>query len=167
MTQPASPFTWTIRDATPADHAAIKVMNDGIQQRELDLVGYPMLKPDQLPPSYLANILNRNVAEQGELLVCEAEGRVVGFLSGGQGDDDDILVDPAFNTYALITDLFVDPAYRSQGVAQALMEVFADRMRAKGFRWLQIWAKAKNRKAIEAYLRFGFEPYETGFVKPL
>lgn len=43
--------TCAIRDARPSDHAVIKVMNDGIQQAELDLVGYPMLTPDQLPPS--------------------------------------------------------------------------------------------------------------------
>ena len=159
--------TCTIRDARPSDHAVIKVMNDGIQQAELDLVGYPMLTPDQLPPSYLENLLNRDPDEQGELLVCEMDGRVVGFLSGRKTIDDDTLVDPAFNTYALVTDLFVDRNYRSQGIGQALMAEFADRMRAKGLKWLHIWAKARNRKAIEAYLRFGFEPYEAGFVKPL
>lgn len=158
---------WTIRDATSADHVALKVMNYGIQQAELDVVGYPMLTPDRLPPAYLAEMLAGDPDRQSELLVCEAEGRVVGFLSGHRAEDDDCLVEAEFNTFALVSDLFVDPGYRSRGVAQALMAEFSARMRAKGFKWLRICAKARNKKAIEAYLRFGFEPYEALFLKAL
>ena len=82
---------WTIRDAKVADHTAIKSMNDGIQRAELDLVGYPMLPPDRLPPTYLAEMLAVDPLRQGELLVCEAEGRVVGFLRGHRAEDDDPL----------------------------------------------------------------------------
>jgi GNAT superfamily N-acetyltransferase len=157
----------TIRDAGAADHAAIKTMNDGIQQAELDIVGYPMLTPDRLPQSYLENMLAPNPQRQGELLVCEAEGRVVGFLRGLAAGDDDCLVEADFNSFAIVSDLFVEPAFRSRGVAQALLGEFSARMQAKGFKWLRIWAKAKNSKAIGAYLRFGFEPYDAVFVKPL
>lgn len=165
MTELSTP--WTIRDARPADHPAIKLMNDGIQQAELDIVGYPMLAPERLPPSYLAEMLGRGADRQGELLVCEAEGKVVGLLAGHRAEEDDCLVEAEFNTFALVADLFVDVDFRSRGVAQALMTEFAARMRAKGFNWLRICAKARNKKAIDAYLRFGFEPYETDFIKPL
>jgi ribosomal protein S18 acetylase RimI-like enzyme len=158
---------WTIRDAVEADHAAIKLMNDGIQQAELDIVGYPMLTPDRLPPAYLAELLARDPQRQSELLVCEIEGRVVAFLSGRRAQEDDWLVEAEFNSFALVSDLFVDAEFRSRGVAQALLAEFSARMRAKGFKWLRIYAKAKNRKAIDAYLRFGFEPYEAVFLKPL
>ena len=160
-------LNWTIRDATAADHVAITAMNDGIQQAELDLVGYPMLTPDSLPPAYLAEMLAVDPRRQSELLVCEAEGRVVAFLSGHRAEDDDCLVDAEFNTFALVSDLFVEPDFRSRGVAQALLEEFSLRMRGKGYKWLRICAKARNRKAIEAYLRFGFEPYEASFFKSL
>ena len=167
MTSPPTNPVWTIRDAGAADHAAIQLMNDGIQQAELDLVGYPMLPPDQLPPAYLAEMLAGDPERHSELLVCEADGRVVGFLSGHASEDRDSLVEPEFNSFALVSDLFVDADYRAQGVAQALLAEFAARMRAKGFKWLRIYAKSRNRKAIDAYLRFGFEPYEQTFFKPL
>jgi hypothetical protein len=53
-------------------------MNDGIQQTELDMVGFPMLTPDRLPPAYLTQMLATD-PQRGELLVCEAEGRVIAF----------------------------------------------------------------------------------------
>lgn len=142
-------------------------MNDGIQRAELDLVGYPMLPPERLPPAYLAEILEADPKRKSELLVCQAEGRVVGFLNGHESEDDDGLVEAEFNTFALVSDLFVEPEFRSRGVAQALLAEFSARMRAKGFKWLRVYAKARNRKAIEAYLRFGFEPYEEVFFRPL
>ena len=109
----------TIRNAGAADHAAIKAMNDGIQQAELEIVGYPMLTPDRLPQSYLEDMLAADPQRQGELLVCEAEGRVVGFLRGLGAADDDCLVEAEFNSFAIVSDLFVEPAFRSRGVAQA------------------------------------------------
>ena len=158
--------SWLVRDARAADHAAIKAMNDGIQQAELDLLGYPVLAPDHLPAAYLAELLSIEPGRK-ELLVCEADGRVIAFLSGHAAGDDDSLVGAEFNTFALVSDLFVEPDFRSKGVAQALLFEFASRMRAKGFKWLRICAKARNRLAVDAYLRFGFEPYETVFIKPL
>ena len=165
MTQNPAP-AWTIRTATPDDYAAIGRMNDAIQQYELDLLGYPMLEPAQVP-TYLTGMIERVAKRDGEMLVCVAGDQLVGFACGYRAADDDALVDAEFNQFALLSDLFVDPAYRSQGIAFALMDDFANRMRNKGCKWLRVCAKSKNHHAINAYLRFGFDAYETVFTKTL
>ncbi|WP_072866508.1 GNAT family N-acetyltransferase [Devosia limi] len=142
-------------------------MNDAIQQYELDLLGYPMREPADISASYLAGMVERVATRDGEMLVCVAGGQPVGFACGYRATDDDNLVDAAFNQFALLADLFVDPAYRAQGIAQALLDTLANRMRDKGCTWLRISAKSKNRAAISAYLRFGFDPYEITFTKAL
>jgi ribosomal protein S18 acetylase RimI-like enzyme len=76
-------------------------------------------------------------------------------------------VEAEFNSFALISDLFVEPEFRSRGVAQALLAEFSARIRDMGFKWLRICAKARNETEIDAYRRFGFEPYEAVFTKPL
>lgn len=166
MTQNPAP-NLLIRTAIPADHAAIGRMNDAIQQYERDLLGDPMLEPAQVSSHYLAGMFERVAQRDGEMLVCVIDGDLVGFACGYRAEDDDALVEADFNQFALVSDLFVEPAYRSHGIAQALMESFADRMRNKGCKWLRICAKSKNRNAISAYLRFGFEAYETVFTKAL
>ena len=79
---------------------------------------------------------------------------------------------PAFFDFAETKQAVAQSAFLSDaayGVQDhvALMAAFAERMRASGCAWLRIWAKARNQRAIAAYLRFGFEPYETVFAKRL
>lgn len=166
MTQNPAP-DWLIRAAIPADHVAIGRMNDAIQQYERDLLGAPMLEPELVSAHYLAGMFERVAQREGEMMVCIIEGEIAGFVCGYRAEDDDALVEAGFNQFALVSDLFVEPAHRSHGIAQALLQSFADRMRSKGCKWLRICAKSKNRNAISAYLRFGFDAYETVFTKAL
>jgi hypothetical protein len=49
-------------------------MNDGIQQTELDVVGFPMLTPDRLPPAYLTQMLATDPQRQGSCWSAKLRG---------------------------------------------------------------------------------------------
>jgi ribosomal protein S18 acetylase RimI-like enzyme len=142
-------------------------MNDAIQQYERDLVGYPVLKLETVSEDYFAEIVAHMENDGGIMLVAEHAGMLIGFAFGHNATSEDMLVDADFNRYALLSDLYVDERFRGQGLAQALMAEFASRMKANGSTLLRICAKAQNKAAIAAYLRFGFAPYETEFTKRL
>lgn len=55
-----------------------------------------------------------------------------------------------------IMNIAVDPAFRGQGVARALMEEMLTRLKGMGLKWLTLEVRASNGPAIGLYQRFGF-----------
>lgn len=158
---------WTIRDATPADHARIIAMSFGIQQHEHNIVGYPMLPPEETTDRYIKAIIKTATENDGEILVGEMDGETIAYLIGYPKTDEDDLVDKGFHHHAHIADLFVEPKARKQGISRALMQTFQDRMKARGCNWMRIGVQSKNELAIKAYNNFGFDPLSMYMVKKL
>lgn len=156
-----------IREAKQSEWPTITKMLEAIQEHEQALVGYAMLPPKTMSKPYTAKARRILEAQDGTALVCETEDKLVGCLLGCTEKDDDLAVNDNFNRHALIMDIYVEPTSRKQGVARALIDAYADRMRARGCHWLRVWSKAKNQTAINTYLKYGFDPYETVFVKKL
>lgn len=170
MQQPqtkAKPMSHSVQSATQSDWAAILAMIEGIQRHEQELLGYPLLAPEIMSKDYLAEARQRLTDHEGETLVCKLNAEIIGCLLGCMEKEDDLAVDPGFRKHALIMDIYVVPEMRKQGVATALIDEFSQKMKAKGCAWLRVWTKSQNRTAIDAYLRYGFEPYESVFVKQL
>lgn len=163
----AKPMSHSVQSATQSDWTAISAMIESIQRHEQELLGYPLLAPETMSKDYLARAQQRLTDHAGETLVCKLDAEIIGCLLGCMDTDDDLAVDRGFRKHALIMDIYVVPEMRKQGVATALIDVFSQKMKSKGCAWLRVWAKSQNRTAIEAYLRYGFEPYESIFVKQL
>lgn len=159
--------TTSIRPASEDDLGHVGRMIAAIHHIERGLQGSPVLSPEQIKDTYLDKILDRVRNHNGEILVYEIDGEVVGCIVGFMEVDEDLAVDPAFHNYALISDIYVVPSMRRLAVGRALVDAFSDEMKKKGSKWLRIWAKSKNTAAIEAYMNYGFENYETVFIKPL
>lgn len=158
---------WIIRPATPADIPDIKRMSAAIQDHEIAVQGYPLLPTESMADAYFHAISRRVADNRGETLVCGRGGRLVAYCMGHVDFDGDLAVDPDFRTHAIIDDMFVLPDHRRIGIGRALVDAFADRMGAKGCNWLRVWAKARNREAISAYISAGFDAYETVFVRKI
>src|SRR5690606_26229121 len=110
-----------IRAFDPArDEGFVRECVKGLQnvERELD----PRLPPaDQMVDAYL-DALDERVREwEGAILIAEEAGAQVGYLSMFCRVPETEPDEPA-GVYALISDLFVDPAHRRGGVASALVE---------------------------------------------
>lgn len=66
---------------------------------------------------------------------------------------------------AELTAVWVDPAARGRGVADALVASIVDWARAQGFALLQAWVVEDNPRAIAFYEKVGFA--ETGLREPV
>jgi GNAT superfamily N-acetyltransferase len=152
----------TIRVACPDDRDVLIAFVRRIQDAER------AMHPSRLPGEEVAEAyFDALVARPAEMLVAEDRGRPVGFVAGWLDEDDDPLQTREWRRHGLISDLFVAADHRGEGVAQLLLGAMADRLRELGAGRLRICAVAPNDSAIAAYRRFGFEPFEITFDKPL
>jgi ribosomal protein S18 acetylase RimI-like enzyme len=156
-----------VRPGSEADWPALGRALADLQDFERDVVGYPLRPGSEVWQDYLADLRGRLGAGNGVFLVAEARGVIVGVLAGYPHQAGDLLVDPAFDRSAYISDLFVRNAWRRKGVGSALLRAFEQAVRASGLQWLIVCVKSRNSTAREAYRACGFEDYETVLVKKL
>lgn len=86
---------------------------------------------DPAAHAYLEHIINMQVGSKGIILVAEQDQKLIGFvcLLGPSGGTPDKKSDAA---YAFMSDLFVDPEYRNQGVGRQLIEKVEEQARTMG-----------------------------------
>ncbi|HEY4110910.1 GNAT family N-acetyltransferase [Puia sp.] len=100
-------------------------------------------------------------AAKDRVWVCEAEGRMVGFLLGVQREDAVVQL-----RYFILL-----PEYRGRGLGKRLMNLFMDWMRECGYKRAYLWTTHELETAAALYLRHGFrlmeEKESAGFGKPL
>ncbi|MGZ5355752.1 MAG: N-acetyltransferase family protein [Solirubrobacterales bacterium] len=90
--------------------------------------------------------------EQGSLYVAAAGGRIVGFAALGWK-----WASTRGARIGVMEDLFVDPAARGEGIADALIEVCAQRCRERGAPVLEWVTAPDNHRAQRVYDRTGAE----------
>lgn len=96
------------------------------------------------------------------LLVAREDG-VVGFVtveheSGTYAQDD---------TRGVVTNLYVRPEYRGEGVGSALLGAAEDRLRELGVDTVALEVMADNEAARRFYRRAGYEPHRVELEKPV
>ena len=109
---------------------------------------------DHLPADVLADLsVERRAALWREyypnVLVAEAGGEIVGFVSVGPSDDD-----PSIGQLYAI---YADPNHWGAGVGRALMEAALVRLRELGFREAMLWVLDGNERAERFYRLAGWE----------
>jgi GNAT superfamily N-acetyltransferase len=86
-------------------------------------------------------------------LLAELDGRPVGVVGGGPASSDER--DPAA---VLMVSMWVKPASRGHGIAEALSDALADWSRAEGYERLLLWVYDAAPRAAAFYRRAGFTP---------
>ncbi|MSO65848.1 MAG: GNAT family N-acetyltransferase [Alphaproteobacteria bacterium] len=156
----------SIRAYQPArDHAAIRRCVGALQDFERRLEAS---LPDggSIAERYADFIIDRWAASRGQIFVAATGAKIVGFvcvLNGVQPDEPD--EDP--REYAYVTDLFVLPGLRRQGLARRLMERAMICARDEGMAIVRVGVLAKNRVGRGLYRRLGFAEYQVQLVKRL
>jgi GNAT superfamily N-acetyltransferase len=79
--------------------------------------------------------------------VAESGGAVVGTASGGDGESTGV---------AALTAMWVDPAFRRQGIGALLVERVIDWARETGYSHIVLWVVDGNPDAERLYARHGF-----------
>jgi GNAT superfamily N-acetyltransferase len=110
-------------------------------------------------PSSYWEILTRSVTEPGHhvmFLACEGEA-VCGSTYG--------LLDQEKSDGGRVGGMWVDPAWRRQGIGRALLQAVFAWARQRGLKRLGLWAPVHSPAAIALYRQAGF--HETGRRRPL
>jgi GNAT superfamily N-acetyltransferase len=98
------------------------------------------------------------------LLVAEDEGKIVGFLTAVVETDEPIY---RCDEYALIRELWVEPAYRRRGAARALLELAASTYAAMGIKQLRVRTAVANESGRAALQSAGFRSETIDLLREL
>jgi len=137
-----------IRTALHSDHEAA----DGIAR--VAFGEYEAEFPDWIPLLREGRPMARLAAE-GELLVAESDGVIVGavgYLPPGRSKDAVFRPD-----WAVLRMMAVHPAHRGHGIARALAEECAQRARRDGAASLALYTSPAMKTAVALYVRMGFQ----------
>jgi GNAT superfamily N-acetyltransferase len=116
--------------------------------------GYPAGTSD------LASRIERYGALGSQVLVAEAGGEVVGFIT--------VLVLPRFEVadlFARITSLVVDAGVRERGIGRLLMQAAEEQARAAGAAWLEVTAGHHRPDARRLFESLGYDPGVAAYLR--
>ncbi|MEL6601231.1 MAG: GNAT family N-acetyltransferase [Pseudomonadota bacterium] len=151
-----------IREATVADRAALEALNLELQAVEREIRASRAL-PEAIAAPFTDKQLGRLGDPDYSVLVAEAGGRVIGYITCGIGKDSL----EALPREATIEDLVIEQGSRGRGVARRLVaraEAFA---RERGAHRLFVSHLVGNAAAGAAYDALGFVPSLVTVEKPL
>jgi ribosomal protein S18 acetylase RimI-like enzyme len=156
----------TIDAFQPPDLAVLIRFVEAIQEHER--IDVPGLKPASEIGAQYAQTLIRMVAERnGCIRLARMKLDTVGFVCAWSEVDDDPLLRDDVRTYAYVSDIFVEHAWRRRGVALQLLDAIESEMRSRGCRRIRICSKGANHGALECYRKAGYRAYEIILTKQL
>jgi ribosomal protein S18 acetylase RimI-like enzyme len=128
------------------------------------------IEPNRLPPAEAGphfDHLMRWSAEGGFILIAEdARGAPAGMLIAGRADEGAFVL-PRNRPHGEVSDLWVAPAARRQGLATRLLAEAERRFRAAGLRRMTIAALAANAPAAALYRRWAGGPHAVLYARDL
>ncbi len=164
----ASAPRWRVRDALDEDADALRDMMRALQAYEL------RFEPNRAPPDAMAgphmDALARWAADSdGAVLVAESGSGAapVGFLVFAVVEEFGCFVARENQRYGVISDLFVQDAFRGAGVARALVDAARDRLVDLGVRRLEVTALWGNHGARAVYEALGLAPSHVAYAEKL
>ena len=138
--------TVIVRSATPEDAERLASL--------LTDEGYPAGASD------LASRLERYASLGSQVIVAEAGGDVVGFVT--------VLVLPRFEVddlFARISSLVVDAGVRERGIGRLLMQAAEERAREAGAAWLEVTAGHHRPDARRLFESIGFDQGVAAYLR--
>ena len=138
-----------IRGATSGDIDAILSFEQGIVAAERPF--NEQLKSGEIHYYDVADLIAR---DSSRVLVAEDSGRLVATGHASIKESLDYL---KHQYHAYLGLMYVDPAYRGQGIIQAVIAELLEWCRSRGVTDFYLDVYAENESAVRAYEKFGFE----------
>lgn len=148
----------TIRPATAADvpHVLPMVERIAALHESWDPDKYGFLP--NVAQMYRGWLTSRANDARSVFLVAERDGTVVAFLVGTIEREIPIY---RLSEFGFIHDVWVEPAYRNEGVGRQMTMLAIERFRAMGVRQIRLDTAAKNDAARGLFASCGFRPTVT------
>lgn len=142
-----------VRKATLQDLTSIQKLNNNLFDLEYNnyddtlKVGWPF---EEEGKKYFEDIINNEI-----VFVAETDGKIVGYLAGSICEQISYITE----TFAELDNMCIDDKYRRFGIGTLLMNEFKQYCREKNIENIKVTASAKNNRAIQFYMKNGFEDY--------
>ena len=156
----------TIRPAAAQDRtwliAAMAAIND--HERALHDTRRPGA---ECAEAYLAQVEAAIADHGGAILIAARDAERLGCIAFHTAHAGNVAETPDSNVFGYVSDLFVAPEVRGQGLAGRLLAEAERHFRAAGLTRMRLGSLASNAQALRAYRAFGFDDYEVVLEKRL
>lgn len=142
-----------IRKATINDLNSIQELNNKLFELEFNnfddtlKLGWPFEKEGK---EYFEYMIKDEM-----VFVAEVEGKIVGYLAGCICEQMSYITE----TFAELDNMCIDDEYRRFGIGTLLINEFKKYCKEKSIQNIKVTAFAKNSRAIQFYIKNGFEDY--------
>ena len=142
-----------IRKATIKDLNMIRKLNNSLFELEYNnfddtlKLNWPM---EQEGEEYFTDMINNEI-----VLVAQVDDKVVGYLAGSICEPISYITE----TFAELDNMCINDEYMRCGIGTLLMQKFKEYCREKNIQNIRVTASAKNNRAIQFYIKNGFEDY--------
>jgi GNAT superfamily N-acetyltransferase len=142
-----------IRKATADDLDTLLAFEQGIIEFEKPFD--PTLKEEHFNYYDLAAIIKN---EASEVFVAKFDNKLVasGHVRIKNGEEFN-----AFEKYAFLGFMYVDPAYRGKGINQKITNALIEWAKERGLDEIRLKVYSENKSALKAYEKSGFKPFLT------
>jgi len=154
-----------VRTFVPSDAPRVENLFSELQSCERS-IEENRVDGDLISPAYVKHLLDECEKWDGDILVAEHEGQVVGFVCVLAGFDSRDMIE-ADSKYAFVTDLVVTSGMRGQGIGRQLLQEAETFSMQRGARVIRLNVIAGNTSARDFYSKAGFRELELKLIKSL
>lgn len=142
-----------IRKANIEDLIKVQELNKNLFELEFNnfddtlKVGWPLEKEGK---EYFEDMIKNNI-----VFVAEVEKKIVGYLAGSFCEQISYITE----NFAELDNMCIDEEHRRFGIGTLLMDKFKKYCKENSVQNIKVTASAKNSRAIQFYMKNGFEDY--------
>lgn len=142
-----------IRKASLEDLSSIQQLNDNLFDLEFNnfddtlKLGWALEKDGK---EYFKDMIKNEI-----VFVAQIEEKIVGYLAGSICESISYITE----SFAELDNMCIDDEYRRFGIGTLLMNEFKKYCKEKNMQNIKVTASAKNSRAIQFYMKNGFEDY--------
>jgi ribosomal protein S18 acetylase RimI-like enzyme len=135
-----------------ADHHLVRPLLRELMLDEQRHYDHPQLTEDEIERD-LARTPQARFSGENVILVAKAADTVVGLCWC-------VLFNPGTGLEAEVAEVFVDPAFRAQGIGGRLLRRAVDLFRERHVTFAAVWTRESNPQAVHLYEEAGFRKTE-------
>lgn len=142
-----------IRKAGLEDLTSIQKLNDNLFDLEFNNFDDTLKREWALEKEgqeYFEDMIKNEI-----VFVAQIEEKIVGYLAGSICEEISYITE----SFAELDNMCIDDEYRRFGIGTLLMDVFKKYCKEKNMQNIKVTASAKNSRAIQFYMKNGFEDY--------